>query len=94
MVVDIRVEIALNDIFLIVTIVCACSKARGIWDLYQTVAVEEEPCPSAMGSKSPGAVELVEEEAFDHSRRLISVETAVFNTDLPCHCVGQFFDVL
>ena len=45
-------------------------------------AVEEEPCPSAVGSMSPGAVDLVEEEAFDRFRRLISVEAAVFNSFL------------
>ena len=36
-----------------------------IGNLHQTAAVEEEPCPSAVGNKSPGTVELVEEEAFD-----------------------------
>ena len=30
----------------------------GIGDLNQTSAVEEEPCPSAVGSMSPGAVDL------------------------------------
>ena len=65
MVVDLRVEIALHDILLVVPIVCACPAAWGIGNLHQTAAVEEEPCPSAVGSMSPGAVELVEEEAFD-----------------------------
>ena len=77
MVVDLRVEIALHDILLVVPIVCACPAAWGIGNLHQTAAVEEEPCPSAVGSMSPGAVDLVEEEAFDRFRRLISVEAAV-----------------
>ena len=72
MVVDLRVEIALHNSFFMVTIVCACPTAWGIGDLHQAAAVEEEPCPSAVGSMSPGAVELVEEEAFDRFRRLIS----------------------
>ena len=66
MVVDLRVEIALHDIFLVVPIVCACPTAWGIGNLHQAAAVEEEPCPSAVGSMSPGAVKLVEE---DFSRR-------------------------
>ena len=66
---------------LVVPIVCACPTAWGIGNL-QAAAVEEEPCPSAVGSMSPGAVKLVEEEAFDHFRRLISVEAAVFNSEL------------
>ena len=65
MVIDLRVEIALHDIFLVVLIVCTCPTTWGIGDLHQTAAVEEEPCPSAVGIMSPGAVELVEEEAFD-----------------------------
>ena len=65
MVIDLRVEIALHDILLVVPIVCACPTAWGIGDLHQTAAVEVEPCPSAVGSMSPGVVELVEEEAFD-----------------------------
>ena len=71
-VVALRVEIALHDILLVVPIVCVCPTAWGIGNLHQTVAVEEEPCPSAVGSMSPGAVKLVEEEAFDRFRRLIS----------------------
>ena len=59
MVVNLRVHIALHDIILVVPIVCACPAAWGIGDLHQTAAVEEEPFPSAVGSKSPGAVELV-----------------------------------
>ena len=43
---------------------------------------------------SPGAVDLVEEKAFDRFRRLISEEAAVFNSELLCHRVGQFFDVI
>ena len=39
---------------------------------------------------APGAVELVEKEAFDRFRRLISVEAAVFNSELLCHRVGYF----
>ena len=39
---------------------------------------------------SPGAVELVGEEAFDRFRRLFSVEAAVFDSELLCHRVGQF----
>ena len=50
--------------------------------------------PSAVGSMSPRAVDLVEEEAFDRFRRLISVEAAVFNSELLCHRVGQFFGVI
>ena len=38
-------------------------------------------------------VDLVEEEAFDRFRRLISIEAAVFNSELLCHRAGQFFDV-
>ena len=79
MVIGLRVEIALHDIFLVVPIVRACPAAWGIGNLHQTAAVEEEPCPSAVGSMSPGAVKLVEEEAFDRFRRLISVEAAVLN---------------
>ena len=60
-----RVEVALHDILLVVPIVCACPAARGIGNLHQTAAVEEEPCPSAVGSMSPRAVDLVEEEAFE-----------------------------
>ena len=77
MVVALRVEIALHDILLVVPIVCACPAAWGVRNLHQTAAVEEEPCPSAVGSMSPGAVDLVEEEAFDRFRRLISVEAAI-----------------
>ena len=94
MVVDLWVEIALHDFFLIATIVCACPAAWGIGNLHQAAAVEEEPCPSAVGSMSPGAVELVEEEAFDRLGRLISVEATVFNSELLCHHVGQFFHVI
>ena len=65
MVVDLRVEIALHDILFVVPIVCACPAAWGVGNLHQTAAVEEEPCPSAVGSMSPGAVDLVEEKAFD-----------------------------
>ena len=42
----------------------------------------------------PRAVKLVEEEAFDRFRRLISVKAAVFNSELLCHRVGQFFHVI
>ena len=56
---------ALHDILHVVPIVCACPAAWGIGNLHQTAAVEEDSCPSAVGSLSPGAVELVEEEAFD-----------------------------
>ena len=72
MVIDIRVKIALHDALLVVPIVCACPTAWGIGDLHKTAAVEEVPCPSAVCSMSPGAVELAEEEAFDRFRRLIS----------------------
>ena len=94
MVIDLREEIALHGIFLVVPIVCACPAAWGIGNLHKTAAVEEEPCPSAVGSMSLGAVDLVEEEAFDRFRRLISVEAAVFYSELLCHRVGQFFDVI
>ena len=94
MVVALRVEIALHDILFVVPIVCACPAAWGVGNLHQTAAVEEEPCPSAVGSMSPGAVDLVEEEAFDRFRRLISVEAAVFDSELLCHRVGQFFHVV
>ena len=43
---------------------------------------------------SPGAVDLVEEKAFDRFRRLVSVEAAVFDSELLCHRVGQFFHVV
>ena len=82
MVIDLRVEIALHDAFLVVSIVYACPAAWGIGNLHQTAAVEEEPCPSAVGSMSPGAVELAEEEAFDCFRRLISLEAEVFNSEI------------
>ena len=65
MVIGLRVEIALHDILLVVPVVRACPAAWGIGDLHQAAAVEEKPCPSAVGSMSPGAVKLVEEEAFD-----------------------------
>ena len=90
MVIDLRVEIALHDILLVVPIDCTCPAAWGIGDLHQTAAVEEEPCPSAVGSMSPGAAELVEEEVFDRFRCLISLEAAVFNSELLCHRAGQF----
>ena len=80
-VIDLRMEIALHDILLVVTIVCVCQTAWGIGNLHQAAAVEEGPCPSAVGSMSPEAVELVEEEAFDRFRRHISVEAAVFNSE-------------
>ena len=63
-VVGLRVERALHGILLAVPIICACPTAWGIGDLHQTAAVEEEPCPSAVGNMSPGAVESVEEETF------------------------------
>ena len=75
-VIDLRVEIALHDIFLVVPIVCACPTAWGIGNLHQAAAVEKEPYPSAVGSMSPGVVDLVEEEAFDRFRRLVSVEAS------------------
>ena len=78
MVIGLKVEVALHDIFLEVPVVCACPAAWGIGDLHQTAAVEEESCPSAVGSMSPGAVDLVEEEAFDRFRRLISVSFNIF----------------
>ena len=64
-VIGLRVEIALHVIFLVVPIVSACPTAWGIGSLHLTAAVEEEPCPSAVCSMSPGAIELAEEEAFD-----------------------------
>ena len=69
--IDLRVEIALYDIFLAVYIVCACPAAWGIGNLHRAAAVEEEPCPSAVGSMSPGPVELDDEEAFGRFRRLL-----------------------
>ena len=93
-VIDLQVEIAFHDISLVVPIVFACPAAWGIGDLHQAAAVEEEPCLSAVGSMSPEAVELIEEEAFNHFRSLISVGAAVFNSELLCHRVGQFFDVI
>ena len=80
--------------FLVVPIVCACPTTWGIGDLHQSAAVKKEPCTSAVGSKSPKAEELVEEEAFDRFGVLISIEAAVFNSELLCHCVGHFFDVI
>ena len=85
MVIGLLVERALHDILLVVPIVSACPAAWGIGNLNQTAAVEEEPCPSAVCSISPGAIELTEEEAFDRFRRLISVEASVFNSELLCH---------
>ena len=70
-VVDLRVEIALHVVFLVVPIVRACPAVWGIGDLHQTAVVEEEPCPSAVGSKDLTAVKLVKEEAFDRLGRLI-----------------------
>ena len=92
-VIDLRVEVALHDIFL-VPIVCTCPTAWGIGDLRQTAAVEEKRCTSAVGSKSPGAVELVEKEAFDRFNHQIFMEVAMLNSKLLCHCVGQFYDVI
>ena len=77
-VVALRLEVALlHDVLLVVPIVCVCPAAWGVGNLHQTAAVEEEPCPSAVGSMSPGAVDLVEEKAFDRFRRVVSVEAAV-----------------
>ena len=90
MVIDLWVEIAHHDIFLVMSIAYTCPTAWGIGDLHQTAAVEEEPYPSAVGSMSPGAVELVEEGAFDRFRSLNSVEATVFNSELLCYRVGQF----
>ena len=92
--INLRAEMALCDNFFTVAVVCACSTAWGIGDLHQAAAVEEGPCPSVVGSMSPGAVDLVEEKAFDRFRRLISVEAAVFDSGLLCHRVGQFLDVI
>ena len=79
-VVDHWADIALHDTFFIIYIFRACPMAWGIGDLnQQTAAAEEEPWPSAVGSKSPGAVELVEEEAFDRFKSLISIEAAMFS---------------
>ena len=39
-VIDLRVEIALHDTFLVVPIVCACPTAWGIGNLHQAAAVE------------------------------------------------------
>ena len=60
MVIGLRVEIALHVIFLVVPIVSACPAAWGIGNLHQTAVVEEESCPSAVGSMFPEAVELVD----------------------------------
>ena len=76
MVVALRVEIALHDILFVVPIVCACPAAWGVGNLHQTAAVEEEPCPSAVGSMSPGAVDLVEKIRF-LVLVLISVKTVL-----------------
>ena len=76
-----QVKIALHDILLVVPIVCACPTAWGIGDLHQTAAVEEEPCPSAVCSMSPGAVELAEKEAFDRFRRL---KQAILDITVQC----------
>ena len=93
-VVDLRVEVALHDILLIVPIVCACPAAWGIGNVHQAAAVEEEPCPSAEGWMSPGAEDLVVEEASDRFGRLITVEAAVFDSELFCHRVGQLSHVI
>ena len=55
-----RVESARQDRFLVVPIGCACPTAWGIGNLHQTAVVEEESCPSAVGSMFPEAVELVD----------------------------------
>ena len=47
-----------------------------------------------MRGGSPGAVELVEEEAFDRFGRLVSIEATIFNSKLLHHRVGQIFDVI
>ena len=94
MVVALRVEIALHDILLVVPIVCACPAAWGVGNLHQTAAVEEEPCPSAVGSMSPGAVELVEEETLDRFGCLISLEAATFDSEILRHRVSQFFGII
>ena len=94
MVVDLRAEMALHGNLLVAPIVCACPVASGVRNLHQTAAVKEGPCPSAVGSMSLGAGDLVEEEAFDRFRRLFSVEAAVFDSELLCHRVGQFFHVI
>ena len=56
--------------------------------------MEEEPCSSTVGSKSPGAVELVEKEAFDCFGELVFIKASMFSTELLCHRVGQFFHVV
>ena len=65
-----------------------CTMARGIRDLHQTAAIEEELCRSAVDDMSPGAVDRVDEEAFDCFGRLIPIETALFSSVLLCHRVG------
>ena len=63
-------------------------------DLHQSAAVEEKPWPPAVGSKSPGSEGLVDEEAFDCFGRLVSIQASMFNSELFCYHVGQFFDVV
>ena len=83
MVVVLRVEIALHDILLVVPIVCACPAAWGIGNVHQTAAAKEEPFPSAVGSISPGAVDLVEEEAmiFSLVMTIVCGEASILLTD-------------
>ena len=99
-------EIAPLDIFLVVPIVCACPAAWGIGNLHQAAAVEEEPCPSAVCSISPGAVELVEEEALgrlfsrlclhQRCRLLLSSRRGSRESSrgIPCTCLGCHTDFL
>ena len=79
MVIDLRVEVALHDIPLVVPIVCACPTAWGVGNMHQAAAVEEEPCPSAVGSISPGAVDLAE-----------SIFSRVVGRQPPCSQAGRF----
>ena len=79
MAVDLWVEITLHNVFLVVTIVCAYSTTLGIGDLYQTTAVEEELCPSTVGSKSQ------ERQSWFKKKPLAALdvlEAAMFNSEL------------
>ena len=71
--VALRVEVALHDILLVAPIVCACPVTRGIGDLHQAPAVEEGPCSSAVGSVSPGAVELVEGKKQKNKKQKVAL---------------------
>ena len=103
----ISVKTGLSLDFFIVTIKSACPTVWGIGEpapklrnLHQTSArrserrSEEEPCPSAVGSMSPRAVQLVEEEVFDRFSRLISVEGHPIFALMKFYCFAHFRSII